>query len=397
MSQSILNTQQQQQEAKHLFMIAEKPSAEELIQTPRAIARRSSADRHSKHQPQANDQSAELPSNGFVSINVGGRVFHTTIETLRLIPPMPATLSNVIQAPALFRATSPPVSGTEKDRRFEDESQPSSFTSPTESSSSHKSPTAASNLQPQPVVPNQPQPPPPSFFSLLFTQGSNQNHDNLTNNSQGTLNSHMSQYTLTHHGGLTFYKNVVTRDSNGNLFLDRDPDIFEHVLTYLRTGQVFVSGDKNQTLVFLQRLKAEAEFFLLDHLVQIIDGIFETENSDKELLQLKTSQEDWMEYRVMTVSDVANSTFLSLLNSGKGWKIERMFTETKVVFKCPTCTLLYAGGSSNTSYFPNGAVIPCQCAIKHEKSAWVTEQIQRALLVRKKGVISQSQSGILRK
>jgi predicted metal-binding protein len=101
----------------------------------------------------------------------------------------------------------------------------------------------------------------------------------------------------------------------------------------------------------------------------------------------------------MSVSDVANSTFLSLLNSGKGWKIERLYVENRVVFKCPTCVSQYGGGSS-VSYYGNGSIVPCHCAIKHEKSAWVSEQIQRALLVRKKGIVPTTPTGgslVLRK
>ncbi|KAI3656038.1 hypothetical protein MP638_000936 [Amoeboaphelidium occidentale] len=342
----------------------------------------------SQHHPQ------EIPSSGFISINVGGRIFHTTVETLRLIPPMPSDLSNVV-IPAISGPLSPVMKKQADEEQFSDQSP---------SSPPVMSPSMANSKKHGSL--------PPSFFSLLLgnsgaaatASGYQQNQtantsigdSTLKNNSQGTLNSHLSQYSMQHHGGLLFYKNIVTRDHDGNLFLDRDPAMFEHILTYLRTGQVFIDeGSKTSTLVTLQRLKAEAEFFLLDHLIQIIDMILEQErdNTEKELQNSnRAAQEDWMEYRVMTVSDVANSTFLSLLNSGKGWKIERMFTESKVVFKCPTCVQLFAGGSSSTAYFPNGAVIPCQCAIKHEKSAWVSEQIQRALLVRKKGVTTNLSS-----
>lgn len=246
-----------------------------------------------------------------------------------------------------------------------------------------------------------------TFFGLLFpeatetvknvgTQGTNVR----ASASSISLASHLSNYAMSHHGGHSsgamFYRNAVTRDKQGHLFLDRDPVVFSHILAYLRTGNVFIKSDNRDRAAFivvLQQLHAEAEFFLLDHLVGVIEIMLETERDvyDKEEFSGSSGgqTEDWMEYRVMTVSDVANSTFLSLLNSGKGWKIERIFTETKVVFKCPTCVHHYAGGSSAT----------CTCAIKHEKSAWVSEQVNRALLARKKGavMISAASNALLRK
>jgi hypothetical protein len=59
----------------------------------------------------------------------------------------------------------------------------------------------------------------------------------------------------------------VTRDSQGNIFIDRDPTYFSYILNYLRMGpQVTLPCDKNGRLL----LQQEALFYGLNDLVPLL-------------------------------------------------------------------------------------------------------------------------------
>merc|ERR1711934_378546 len=56
------------------------------------------------------------------------------------------------------------------------------------------------------------------------------------------------------------------RDSEGNAFLDRDPQIFKFILEFLRSSKVVISDDLIQGI--LPQLLHEAEYFMIDPLVE---------------------------------------------------------------------------------------------------------------------------------
>ena len=75
----------------------------------------------------------------------------------------------------------------------------------------------------------------------------------------------------------------TTLDSNDNIFVDRDPQMFKRVLTFLRTPAVaaFTNAGTLSTLQFLksvgeselQLLRVEADFFGIERLTAAIDEV----------------------------------------------------------------------------------------------------------------------------
>lgn len=55
------------------------------------------------------------------------------------------------------------------------------------------------------------------------------------------------------------------------LFLDRDPVLFSYILSYLRTGKLFLSTDDKN---FLDSLKHEAQFYGLSDLVSLVPKLY---------------------------------------------------------------------------------------------------------------------------
>jgi hypothetical protein len=58
------------------------------------------------------------------------------------------------------------------------------------------------------------------------------------------------------------------QDSNGNYFIDRDPNVFEVILRYLRSGTVNIPSNSSVTREILLE---EARYFNLDNLVRMLD------------------------------------------------------------------------------------------------------------------------------
>lgn len=59
---------------------------------------------------------------------------------------------------------------------------------------------------------------------------------------------------------------TLSKDKNGNLFIDRDGPMFRHVLNFLRTGRLTLPGDfKDHDM-----LEAEADFYGIDQLVDAV-------------------------------------------------------------------------------------------------------------------------------
>lgn len=84
---------------------------------------------------------------------------------------------------------------------------------------------------------------------------------------------------------------------DGNLFLDRDSDMFAHILQWLRKGKINVKDEET-----LMNLRDEAEFFELGELAAEINK------------KLDTVQRDDIHYRLLDPEELKN---LSELNSTK--------------------------------------------------------------------------------
>ncbi|CCD66468.1 BTB domain-containing protein [Caenorhabditis elegans] len=98
--------------------------------------------------------------------------------------------------------------------------------------------------------------------------------------------------TLTKQDG--FFKTLVEtnipvkKDTSDCYFIDRSPKYFETVLNYMRSGVTVLPDSEKE----LQELKKEAEFYLLEQLVDLCEPInnqIRTYRSSHELLQIIAS------------------------------------------------------------------------------------------------------------
>lgn len=70
----------------------------------------------------------------------------------------------------------------------------------------------------------------------------------------------------------------LLRDSRGALFIDRNPDIFEQLLDFLRTGcchetLLLTLSEQDEQGTLLQRLRAEASYFFVVPLLRVLDNM----------------------------------------------------------------------------------------------------------------------------
>ncbi|KAJ3338654.1 hypothetical protein HDU93_009287 [Gonapodya sp. JEL0774] len=144
-----------------------------------------------------------LPTSGFITINVGGRIFHTTVETLKNGGgPPPSLASNSVRNAARIS----------RQRSFSADAALLDHGGSNTSKQGQQQNTTSKFVTAQ-------HPPTQTFFSALFDPSR--------------------------------FSGSPTVDPEGRLFLDRDGDAFEHVLRYLRTGKLFAdeedgSGDEGE-------------------------------------------------------------------------------------------------------------------------------------------------------
>ena len=62
-------------------------------------------------------------------------------------------------------------------------------------------------------------------------------------------------------------RHPICRDSNGNAFIDRDGDVFAHVINFLRTHKVFVAEDD---VVLRRKIRTEAKYFQIRELQELL-------------------------------------------------------------------------------------------------------------------------------
>ncbi|XP_076450123.1 potassium channel regulatory protein-like [Babylonia areolata] len=68
-------------------------------------------------------------------------------------------------------------------------------------------------------------------------------------------------------GAMMSGKLSTTRDAQGNLFIDRDGNIFRHILNFLRTSALCIPAD----FVEMDLLRAEADFYQIEPLVNLLN------------------------------------------------------------------------------------------------------------------------------
>ena len=100
-------------------------------------------------------------------------------------------------------------------------------------------------------------------------------------------------------GGITFvtFNSTLSKSSylrsklltleSEYIFIDRDPNLFSYILTYLRTGNIFLKTDDSN---FIESLQHEAVFYGLDELSYLIPRCY-VQNPILELLsEMKTQR-----------------------------------------------------------------------------------------------------------
>ena len=73
------------------------------------------------------------------------------------------------------------------------------------------------------------------------------------------------------------------RDKTTPIFVDRDPTTFHCILSYLRSGRIFFTGEDDAN--FLEMLLLEADYYQLEHLIDVIKEELERrENHPEEVI-----------------------------------------------------------------------------------------------------------------
>jgi len=125
--------------------------------------------------------------------------------------------------------------------------------------------------------------------------------------------------------GASFFQNLdhLPRDGDGNIFVDRDPDLFRHVLTYLRTGRVFLQEwDKS----LRERLYYESEYYQVYELQQELrqsqqfpDSTILSSEHQKQLNEWTWTGNDNQQWRLIHRS--SRDGFLQTYNNQQGYII----------------------------------------------------------------------------
>lgn len=92
-----------------------------------------------------------------------------------------------------------------------------------------------------------------------------------------SLNTLMSEKDTYFNELLAEKSQIILRDSNNRIFIDRDGHLFRFILDYLRTKNLNLPENFNEK----QRLKIEAEFYRLPRIISLLDAQNELKNGNK--------------------------------------------------------------------------------------------------------------------
>ncbi|XP_043927727.1 potassium channel regulatory protein [Protopterus annectens] len=134
-----------------------------------------------------------------------------------------------------------------------------------------------------------------------------------------TLNSTLRKYPGSKLARLAEGNDADFRLINGQVFVDRDGDLFRYFLDYLRTGQLSLPSDFSE----YERLIREADFYELHSLANVLSQ--ETPRQRLEIMEVRFSiQESHSFFRIFcssssTIEMLAGRISLFAEQTGQSW------------------------------------------------------------------------------
>lgn len=188
---------------------------------------------------------------------------------------------------------------------------------------------------------------------------------------------HFTTLTSTLSDGSSFFASLLSdrwedsRSNDGSYFIDADPDLFAHILRYLRRGVLPLIYDKSHGFdyAFYQALQEEALYFGIEPLHQWV--------KEKGYLRAVTTQ-----YSVEEVK--GPGIFQGDYNAAVDGTTERSYHPswgTEMVYKCPRDIFLHHEN-------PSACGRACEKAKTPDMSDYVKRDVLRTLIVTKKIVFN---------
>ncbi len=148
-----------------------------------------------------------------------------------------------------------------------------------------------------------------------------------------------------------------TQTEGKALFIDRDPQCFDSVLSYLRSGKIYLS---DYSSVYLAQLLDEAEFYMLDNLIlsiqQELSAREEKLKEDVEKEYADTATEQPEVYKAIATHEVDDFFKRGYAYVGK--------------FELPesaSCTANSTATPMETAFLSNGACEACGTSMSYDK------------------------------
>lgn len=137
---------------------------------------------------------------------------------------------------------------------------------------------------------------------------------------------------------------------NGPIFIDRDPECFGGILSYLRSQTVIFDPEKDST-IYLRKLLLEADFYLLDDLTACILEELEARASKEQTQEIEPVREEMFK----SIKPVELASYLD-----RGWKYHASFAGDE----CLGCV---GSGERKVSTWESNVCTGCSHHMTYEK------------------------------
>ena len=221
-------------------------------------------------------------------------------------------------------------------------------------------PNSPPNQSPSPP-PNQP-PNPPSDPCVILQVGERR----FT-----TLASTLSD-------GSSFFASLLdgrwenSRSDDGSYFVDADPDLFAHILRYLRRGVLPIAFDRSHgfDLAFYRALQEEAMYFGVEPLHKWIkeEGYLRAVRIEYSVEKVKGQDINVSGYDAAVDGNTERSYYPS-------WGTEK-------IYQCPRGILVHQGN-------PNACGRACEKAKGEDEDEFVEQEILRTLVITKRVILKR--------
>lgn len=157
-------------------------------------------------------------------------------------------------------------------------------------------------------------------------------------------------------------------EADGSYFIDADPDLFEHILRYLRRGvlPIFYDDAKGHDHALYLALLEEAKYFQIPRLEHWLKG--------KRFLQA---------IKIRYSADELEGTSWSETRSMDEYVEYHPLWQTKKVYICPRGIFVHRGN-------PSACGRQCMNAQGDAKNVYEDEQILKTLVIRKQTIVDQA-------